>query len=383
MPNYSPRSGVGVGSLKGCASQGKALSAMEVSALTGLCSDLAVAMLDGHGAPAADLNGVAHAVPEWARAGVPLDAIHHAIHDGFRRGIQQFSANACRSVAPDVAAGAERAISLLNAIISTVSLIYIDELKSVLCERHRAANTLTTALLGGRSTSTMARECGVTVAESYTVLALSISVDRDDPACISDGWEAAQCLDRMRDELDAHRVPGVLSLLGAGGGTVLVPWSGVAADDLDDLVERLSGAGQVAVTATSVHSARPEIPAAAEQAHELLNLVRQVRSAPGLYRFDDFALEYQLTRPGPGRRFLAALLDPLDTHPDLIDTLRVHLANELNRRRTARQLHVHANTIDYRLQRIKQLTGLDPYLPSGLWYLRSALIVRSHEKPRT
>ncbi|WP_280381795.1 helix-turn-helix domain-containing protein, partial [Nocardia wallacei] len=48
------------------------------------------------------------------------------------------------------------------------------------------------------------------------------------------------------------------------------------------------------------------------------------------------------------------------------------------RQRTARLLHVHTNTVDYRLKRIGQLTGFDPTQASGLWYLRSALVARTY-----
>ncbi|NEW36894.1 PucR family transcriptional regulator, partial [Nocardia cyriacigeorgica] len=44
--------------------------------------------------------------------------------------------------------------------------------------------------------------------------------------------------------------------------------------------------------------------------------------------------------------------------------------------RTARILHVHPNTVDYRLRRIGRLTGLDLSPTEGLWYLRSALVAR-------
>jgi DNA-binding PucR family transcriptional regulator len=90
------------------------------------------------------------------------------------------------------------------------------------------------------------------------------------------------------------------------------------------------------------------------------------------------ALEYQLTRPGPGREYLGSLLDPLDDHPELLETLQRHISNNLNRQRTARLMHIHTNTIDYRLKRVAQLTGFDPTQPSGLWYLRSALVARSY-----
>lgn len=80
-------------------------------------------------------------------------------------------------------------------------------------------------------------------------------------------------------------------------------------------------------------------------------MVQRLQCASGRYRFEEMALEYQLTRPGLGREYLGSLLDPLDDHPDLLDILRPHIGNNLNRQRTARLMHVHTNAIDYRLNR--------------------------------
>ncbi|WP_431972327.1 helix-turn-helix domain-containing protein [Nocardia sp. bgisy134] len=54
------------------------------------------------------------------------------------------------------------------------------------------------------------------------------------------------------------------------------------------------------------------------------------------------------------------------------------MAHGFDRRRTARALHVHPNTVDLRLERIAQLTGLDTAPANGMWHLRSALIARSY-----
>jgi DNA-binding PucR family transcriptional regulator len=43
---------------------------------------------------------------------------------------------------------------------------------------------------------------------------------------------------------------------------------------------------------------------------------------------------------------------------DLLETLRTFVACDLDRRRAAERLHVHPNTLDYRLRRVEELTGL-------------------------
>ncbi|MGW8651581.1 PucR family transcriptional regulator [Nocardia salmonicida] len=86
------------------------------------------------------------------------------------------------------------------------------------------------------------------------------------------------------------------------------------------------------------------------------------------------AIEYQLTRPGPAREHLAGVIAPLATHPELLETLRTYMATGLNRKATGRRLHVHPNTIDYRLRRVSGLTDLDLTTAEGILRARIALL---------
>ena len=67
---------------------------------------------------------------------------------------------------------------------------------------------------------------------------------------------------------------------------------------------------------------------------------------------------------------------------ELLTTLRAHLDGGLNRRHTARTLHLHPNTVDYRLRRIARLTGLDPTRPADLLRITAAVAARDAERHR-
>ncbi|MGI5218477.1 PucR family transcriptional regulator [Nocardia sp. CA-290969] len=232
------------------------------------------------------------------------------------------------------------------------------------------AEALAATLLSGRSAAMAARAAGIVVADSYHVLAVDIAVsaavgEHHGPGSDRPGTDIAGLID-----------PGALAHRTAHGTTVLLPaGTGRVVDTLTDLMAPAVGAPVSAVVA---EAAPADIPQAAEQVWEVMDVVRRLHLPAGVYRFDDLALEYQLTRPGPGRDQLGSLLDPLDGHPELTRTLRTHIANNLNRQRTARTLHIHPNTVDYRLKRIGELTGLDANEAPGLWYLRSALVVRGY-----
>ena len=45
---------------------------------------------------------------------------------------------------------------------------------------------------------------------------------------------------------------------------------------------------------------------------------------------------------------------------DLLPTLEAYLANDCNMNSTARAIYAHRHTVAYRLERVKELTGLDP-----------------------
>ena len=43
----------------------------------------------------------------------------------------------------------------------------------------------------------------------------------------------------------------------------------------------------------------------------------------------------------------------------MLETIRVYFRNDLNLSTTARQLFIHRNTLNYRLEKIRRETGLD------------------------
>ncbi|MET7773814.1 helix-turn-helix domain-containing protein [Nocardia sp. NPDC005366] len=350
----------------------------DVTAITRVCLEFAVSMLDGRDIPT-KLQRLQDAAAGWAREGVPIDTIHHSIHEGFKIGLDLVVSGATIKDYDNLVVGAKAVLEMLDQITSAISVAYVRELRSVVSEHHTAVHTLTSALLGGHSTSTMARECGIAIADSYAVVAVAIPPHREERNPAVDGQVVARRkLRRVQAELATRCGNSALSLLSVDGGTVLIPSAMFDNAELDALITHLSHAAQVGITATMIDATPEQIPNAADQAHELLDMVQRLEAMPGMYRFDELALEYQLTRPGPGREYLGSLLDPLDEHPELLETLQRHIANNLNRQRTARVLHVHTNTVDYRLKRIGQLTGFDPSQPSGLWYLRSALVARTY-----
>ncbi|WP_063063388.1 PucR family transcriptional regulator [Nocardia violaceofusca] len=346
------------------------------------CLELSMCILAGQERPE-HLRRLQQEASCWARDGIPIDTILRLVHDGVRLAIDLVRRSAVTRIGTT---GIRRrpidgdvVLDLLTTITSTVAGAYARQLHAA--DRQHAARALATALLEGRPTSALVRHGGIEVADEYWVLALTVLRIPDCPGSrVGADVLTLAPIRRVRAEL-ADRFDGAaLDVLSLDGGTVLVPAALAEDAALDLLVADLTRTAGVPIAAALTRAEAPGIPAAADRAHELLDLAARL-GMTGLHRFDDLALEYQLTRPGPGLDQLSALLDPLDDYPELLSTLRCFIANDQSRKRTANRLHLHPNSVDYRLKRIAQLTGLDVSRSTGLWYLRSALIARSHRRP--
>ncbi|NKY89300.1 PucR family transcriptional regulator [Nocardia veterana] len=348
----------------------------EVTAVARLCVEWSIRRVNGGDLPERT-DRLRGAAARWCRAGVPIEVVVHAVHEGFKAGLDLLFARAQASDAELVVKGTSTALELLDLITTTVSKAYVLERRADAAEHHTAVHTLTSALLGGHATTKMARECGIRIADRYHVLAVWIPPHPDETHPRLDRHVVARRkLRRVQAALAKLLRDNALAMLSVDGGSILVPETACAETDLDELVAQLSELAGVPLTAAVVGANAADVPRAAQQAHDLLDTVRRLGRGPGVHRFAELALQYQLTRPGIGRDILDARLAPLDAHPELLETLKVFFSTDLNRQRAARQLCIHPNTIDYRLRRIGQLTGFDPSRTTGLWYLRSALIAR-------
>lgn len=315
-----------------------------------------------------------------AEEGMPLEAMLSAVQMGSRTGWDLITAEAGPDDVADLRIAAGLMMDYIRTIIVATTETYLAERGSLVDQEQLAQKTLLSALLNGdKAVQEVARRVGLPLSGGYTVLEVIISSHPDEsrPA-IEPAVAARRKLRRVRAELLALGGTA-LAVLGPDGGTVLAPEE-VGRDRLDTLLARMNQAAGVPVTAAAAYAPIAGVPAAARQVHEVLDVVLASGRPPGVYELEDVLLEYQLTRPGAARIRLAGLLDPIAGQAELLDTLEIHLTNDLNRRRTADRLSVHPNTVDYRMRRIAQLTGLDPTRPMELQKLSAALTALRAEK---
>ncbi|MBF6169913.1 PucR family transcriptional regulator [Nocardia blacklockiae] len=307
------------------------------------------------------------AARRWALAGVPFGTVDSALWEGARTAIDRVVAAAGGTDLP--AAHLHTTLQAVHRMSSATYHAFRRELRARTEVTAEAEQALAVALLRGDGEQAASRLAGLPVGDAYHVVAARFSAPP--PRFAAGAWS------RFSAELRRRGTTAILSMVGDAGATLLIPESAVADEELDGLVESACAAADVEVLATVVPADRAHITAAHTQAHELLDLAGAAGRAPGLHRFRDLVVEYQVTRPSLARDRLATVLDPLAPQPELIDTLARHVRNELNRTRTARELDIHANTVDHRLRRIHQLTGYDPNQLADLCTLRAALLIRA------
>lgn len=223
------------------------------------------------------------------------------------------------------------------------------------------------ALLAGDDHTAAADRFHLTVADQYWAVAVTVdpSSDETDDG-VSHTVAAARKARRLRRQLDGIGRGEALYSVTACGGVALVPLRSrpatTEADEFGELKGRLEQLAQrmgVRTTCAVDLVRTEEIPSVIPQLQDLVAIARRKSTHRPVVRFDDLAVEFQLSRPTRATRLNAARLDPIADDPVLWRTLETYLDSECNSTSTAESLHVHPNTVQYRLRKISDLTGLN------------------------
>jgi len=168
---------------------------------------------------------------------------------------------------------------------------------------------------------------------------------------------------RLLAVIAAERPDALAEAVGADRVYAILPGS---FEDARKLAARLSA--QATVGVSSRYSSAAELRQAIEEAELVLD-VRLVGGHPdpealegGTYRLLFRALA---SDPEEVRSFYEDTVAPLVRYDeqystDLLNTLDAYLSNDCNMKATAAAIHAHRHTVSYRLDRIRELTELDP-----------------------
>ena len=327
-----------------------------------------------------ELSSVMDAAARRAQERIALADTLTMHHVGLRLAWEEIVARLSPTDQVDVARWAGHLLRYVQVVTSSVSTAYVETQEAIHSAEHEARRALMAALLTGRPAAAYAERAGLRLASSYLVVVLALG--GGDVSGPSRPIGLLRQSRGMQEEFDRYAGTPVLCAADVRLGTALVPVSAEPLPDpragLDSLADRLgSVVGMPVMLGAAEAIGLHAIPAAVAQARDVAWLALGLGRPPGAYQLSDVLLEYQLTRPGAGRDQLARLLDRLDGHPHLLETLLAYQRSGHNRRQAAATLHVHPNTLDYRLSRVATLTNLDPGRPAHAQLLAAAVIART------
>lgn len=313
-----------------------------------------------------------------AREGVPLSGLLRAYRMGARLAWHELRDIVERHGHADVGLDlATWVMSYSDTVGGVVAEAYIDEFESLASDRESARRDFLDGLLEGSlaPAELVARgeALGLDPASAYTVCLVRL-LD-----CAPDS-ETGRASQRELRSLLSRLPNGNRSLVVSRGQELvaIVP-AGLGAED--ELAERLrrfveQAAGPLGTRLAGglgrVHEDLAEIASSYRQATVALAAARGAGSQVAVYG-QVHVEELILREPGIARRLAQSALEPLRPHPYLLETLQEYLRSGPSLPEVAAVLCVHANTVAYRLGRVRDLTGRDPRTPAGMAHLALAL----------
>jgi sugar diacid utilization regulator len=271
----------------------------------------------------------------------------------------------------------------VDVISTTAAHAYLDEVT----DRGLLGSELLHTLLAGRGETEfahrLARSLHLRLGENHAVVLV-----RGEGVPIEEAPErplaTRVALDHIVEAARSRLRPEAGSLLVGirlGDLVALYPLSGP--DDLRrvrDDCEDLAGALQIEVSIgmSGWHPGLAGIALGYAEAREAVEIAAGTGIRGRAIALEDVLVDHMLRSSPHAQRMLDAMLGPLLEYDrlhqaELAETLRAYLAADANLTKSARLLNVHPNTVVYRLQRIRQLTGRDPRAVDELVILFLAL----------
>lgn len=146
-------------------------------------------------------------------------------------------------------------------------------------------------------------------------------------------------------------------------------------DLVRDFTQSLGGAPYAAGTATAP---LPDLPDALDRARRISRAapLRRTPTHPTPHTTADVFVELAVADVPFIDAWLHTVARRLAPGPDLLLTLDAYYTHDMNRTAAAAALNVHPRTLDYRLRRVRELTGLTPGSTQGVRVLSSVVTRR-------
>ncbi|MFT4200585.1 PucR family transcriptional regulator [Gordonia sp. (in: high G+C Gram-positive bacteria)] len=247
------------------------------------------------------------------------------------------------------------------------------------------------ALVEGSDYDAVAHRFRLEVEPAYWAIAIAVDTSGDETdSRVSRSVATTRKVRRLQRLLDSTSRGEAMHALTASGGIALIPARPTphgpdTADDprfadlrarLERLADRMDARTTCAVDLVTPDEVATVIP----QLRDLLTIARRRTPRRRVVRFDDLAVEFQLSRPTRASRLSAARLDPIADDEVLWQTLEAYLDNDCSTAMTAEVLHVHPNTVQYRLRKVSESTGLNLNRPADIVAALGAVLAAGHRR---
>ncbi|HXV93058.1 MAG TPA: helix-turn-helix domain-containing protein [Pseudonocardia sp.] len=309
--------------------------------------------------PAADLRAMREIGSRYAAARVPQGQVLYEFH----RTVIEVSRRSWAVAAP----GDVELLLELSQLFER----QVDQIRSALTEgycvafaasgtRSTSRRELLVSLLTGQPVNRrLALAANVALAQNYLVMCATPPV-------------AEPNVDEIAGRLQS---PGALVGCEDGRLWVLMPVSRVSIKSPREVADRgfarLAAAAGVTVAGAGLADVAG-VPDAAEEALGTLEIAEACERRGGVLA-EQVLVERALTGSSTAMTELAGLVAALSRWPYLQETLRSLYEHDLDRSRTAAALHIARRTLSKRLDRIHQLTGVNPTSAQGVQIFLSAL----------
>jgi len=291
-----------------------------------------------------------------ADEGVPLEDLLHAYRIAGRLGWQILRRHAGPAEQALLLDAAELVMLFVDTLSEVVTQTYLTERERLVSEEERGARELVERIVDGAPLTIeereLARRLDVPLRDRYVPFAAAI------PGASP-----------RRHAALASRLRGEGRLAVTQGDRVF--GLALCAPEPGDL-----GESKRALLALGEETPRAALATAREELSLLVDHGRRTRLA-GVLTPGSHALELLLARsPRIAAALCARVLEPLargGEGADLVHTLRTLVRCGFDRAETSRALHVHRNTLGYRIRRIEQLAGIDLARPRDITCVYLAL----------
>lgn len=135
--------------------------------------------------------------------------------------------------------------------------------------------------------------------------------------------------------------------------------------------------------AIGVGGYKPKVPGLRDsylEAETALRFGKQIWGGGTIFHFDNFGVVAPLFLGVTEKNITSSknIFEKLTAHPELQNSLESYFDNDISLSVTAKKLKIHRNTLVYRLEKIAELTGLDPRIFNDAFQLQLAFILKKY-----